>query len=124
MPDAAEAETEPADGFMPDWAAPEMAVQKTEPADGFMPDWGMPESSAQAAAPAGGFISGWDMPQVAAAEPGMAGNIRQPDGMEIFAEDTAPTKIYEPKHHRAESRQVFSEPVQTEKAGNDWMIYG
>ena len=92
---------------------PEAAEAETEPADDFMSEWATPEASAQATEPADSLILGWNMP-----ENGIA------DSMEIFSEDTAPTKIYEPKHSRAESRQVFSEPVQTEKAGNDWMIYG
>ncbi len=66
----------------------------------------------------------WDMLQLAAEEIGMAGNIFQPDNRDVSGEDNAPMKIYEPKHRRTESGQFFSGPQKTEKAGNDWMIYG
>ena len=84
--------------------------------DGFMPE--------QETEPVGGFMLEWDMLQLAAEEIGMAGNIFQPDNRDVSGEDNAPMKIYEPKHRRTESRQFFSGPQKTEKAGNGWMIYG
>ena len=43
--------------------------------------------------------------------------------MALFSEDTAPTKIYEPKRHKKESGLDFPEQA-AETAGGDWMIYG
>ena len=93
-----------------------MPESETEPMDGFMPE--------QETEPVGGFMLEWDMLQLAAEEIGMAGNIFQPDNRDVSGEDNAPMKIYEPKHRRTESGQFFSGPQKTEKAGNDWMIYG
>ena len=95
-------ETEPADDFLPEWAVPEVAAPQTE---NFMPEMEVP---------------GWDMPGSVFAE-----SSSQPDSMGLFSEDAAPTKIYEPKHHKRESDFDFPEPEQAaETEGNDWMIYG
>ena len=89
-----------ADGFMT-----QPVVQETGPADDFLPE---PE------------VPGWDM-----AESIFPESSSRTDSMGLFSEETAPTKIYEPKRHKKESGSVFPEPEQAaEKAGNDWMIYG
>lgn len=88
---------------MPEVAAPQ--------AENFMPEMEVP---------------GWDIPESNAA------GSSQADGVGLFSEDAAPTKIYEPKRHKKESGFAFSETDQliqgsgqaSEPAGNDWMIYG
>ena len=83
---------------------PEVAAPQTEPAGDFMPGLEVP---------------GWDM-----SGNGVVGS-SQTDGVGMFSEDTAPTKIYDPKRHKKESGSAFPEPEQAaETAGNDWMIYG
>ena len=120
-----------ADGFMP-----QTAVQETELSDDFMP--GMTETEME---PEGNLVSEWVMPEVAAPQaeyfmpemevPGWdiseskVASSCQADGVELFSEDAAPTKIYEPKHHKKESGFAFPVPEQAaEPEGNDWMIYG
>lgn len=109
-----------ADGFMS-----QSAVQETEPADDFLPEWAMPEVAAPQTEPAGDFmleleVLGWDMAESISPE-----SSSQADSMALFSEETAPTKIYEPKRHKKESGSAFPEPEQAaETAGNDWMIYG
>ena len=62
----------------------------------------------------------WDMAESISPE-----SSSQADSMALFSEETAPTKIYEPKRHKKESGSAFPEPEQAaETAGNDWMIYG
>ena len=65
-------------------------------------------------------VPGWDRPESIFVE-----SSSRPDSMGLFSEEIAPTKIYEPKHHKKESGFDFPVPEQTvEPAGNDWMIYG
>ena len=104
-------ETELVNDFMPEWAVPEVAVPQAEPAGDFMPE---PE------------VPGWDMAESISPE-----SSSRTDSMALFLEDTAPTKIYEPKRHKKESGSdftgtvpAFQETEQTDKAGGDWMIYG
>ena len=119
MPQPEVQETEPSYGFIPKVAA---AVQETEPAEGFLPEVAAPQTE-----PVGNFmpemkVPGWDM-----AENVFAESSSQPDSMALFSEETAPTKIYEPKRHKKNSDFNFPElePEQAaETAGSDWMIYG
>ena len=116
MPQSVAQETELSDDFMPGMAAagmesvandfmPEVAAPQTEPAGNFMPEMEVP---------------GWDRPESVFAE-----SSSQPDSMALFSEETAPTKIYEPKRHKKNSGFNFPEPEQAaETAGSDWMIYG
>lgn len=111
MPQPAVQETGPADDFLPEWAMPEVAAPQTEPAGDFMPELEMP---------------GWDMAESISPE-----SSSRTDSMGLFSEETAPTKIYEPKRHKKESGSdftgtvpAFQETEQTDKAGGDWMIYG
>ena len=122
MPQSVAQETELSDDFMPGMAAagmesvandfmPEVAAPQTEPVGNFMPKMEVP---------------GWDM-----AESVFAENSSQAESMALFSEETAPTKIYEPKRHKKESGSdftgtvpAFQETEQTDKAGGDWMIYG
>ena len=84
---------------------PEVPVPQTEPVGNFMPEMEVP---------------GWNMPESVFAE-----SSSRPDSRELFSEETAPTKIYEPKRHKKESGFDFPVPEQAaEPAGNDWMIYG
>lgn len=95
-------ESGPSDGFIPEVAA---AVQGTELVNAFMPELEVP---------------GWDL-----AESIFPESSSQADSMALFSEETAPTKLYEPKRHKKESGFAFPEPEQAaETAGNDWMIYG
>ena len=89
------------------------AEPETEPADSFMQEWDMPEVIVQTAKPTESALAEMEVP----------GNIFQQDSMEMSEVDNAPTKIYEPKRHKAESGQVLSESGQSDKAGG-WMIYG
>ncbi len=104
---------------------PQPTVQETEPSDDFMPEWAVPEMAAPQREPAGDFmleleVPGWDM-----AESIFAESSSRPDSRGLCSEETAPTKIYEPKRHKKESGFDFPVPEQAaEPAGNDWMIYG
>ena len=97
----------------------ELEVQGMELPDVFMPECDKPEQAVAETELEDRFMSGWDM-----AGNDIAGSISQPDSMGLFSEDTAPTKIYEPKHRKKETGLVFQQPEQTKKMDNDWMIYG
>lgn len=101
-------ESGPSDGFIPEVAA---AVQGTELVNAFMPELEVP---------------GWDMAESISPE-----SSSQADSMALFSEETASTKLYEPKRHKKESGLDFPETVpafqeleQTDKVSGDWMIYG
>lgn len=111
MPQSVAQETELSDDFMPGMESvandfmPEVAAPQIEPAGNFMPEMEVPR---------------WDRPESVFAE-----SSSQSDSMALFSEETAPTKIYEPKRHKKNSGFNFPEPEQAaETAGSDWMIYG
>ena len=116
-------ETEPADDFLPEWDIPEVADAGMEPMGSLMPEWTVPEVAAPQREPAGDFmpemeVPGWDM-----AESIFAESSSRTDNKGLFSEETAPTKIYEPKRHKKNSGFNFPEPEQAaETAGSDWMI--
>jgi hypothetical protein len=126
MPQPTVQKTGPTDDFMPERDIPEVTDVGMEPMVNLMPEVAAPQTE-----PVGNFmpkmeVPGWDM-----AESVFAENSSQAESMALFSEETAPTKIYEPKRHKKESGSdftgtvpAFQETEQTDKAGGDWMIYG
>ncbi len=111
-------EMETSEDFMPKWSMPEVEEAGMEPMANLMLEVAAPQTE-----PAGDFmpemeVPGWDMPESIFVE-----SSSQPGSMGLFSEETAPTKIYEPKRHKKENSFDFPE-LAAETAGNDWMIYG